>query len=61
MVFPQSHGEMLVSNTPYITAPVTASEVAGPVPSSYLYELGGWTVVRCLFYIIPRVNLLYFS
>ena len=29
-----------ISNTPDITVPVIASEVAGPVPSSDLYEIG---------------------
>ena len=29
-----------ISNTPDITVSVTASEVAGPVPSSDLYEIG---------------------
>ena len=50
----------LISNTPNITVPVTASEIAGPIPSSDLYELGDWVIVRYLFYIICRVNLLYF-
>ena len=50
-----------ISNTPDFTVPVTASEVAGPVPSFDFYEFGDWIIVRYPFYIIPRVHLFYFS
>lgn len=49
-----------ISNRPDITVPVLTSKVAGLVPSSDLYELCDWMIVRHLFYIIPTVNLFYF-
>ena len=53
--------KIYISNKPDITVPVTASEVAEPVPSSDFNELDDWVIVSYLFYIVPRVNLFYFS
>ena len=50
-----------ISNAPDFTVPAAASEVAGSVPSSGFYGFGDWIIFRYLFYIIPRVNLFYFS
>ena len=49
-----------ISNTLDITVLVTASEVAGPVPSSDLCELDDWVIVRYLFCITPRGNLFFY-
>ena len=44
-----------ISNTPDITVPV------GLVPKCNFYKLGDWVIVRYLLYVLPRVNLFYFS
>ena len=51
---------IIITNIPDITLPLTASRVAGPVPSPDLYELGDCVIISYLLYIILRVNLFCF-
>ena len=64
MVFLQGYGEMLFILAVHQILQFqlyTAHGVAEPVSSSDPCEVGEWVIVRYLFYIIPRINLFYFS